>query len=260
MPNTINRWLLLRGLIREAFHWGDLPNELQKQYGAEQVLCLDLPGVGACNNISSPFSVDNIVANLRQRFLKSDGSKKKHWGVIGQSLGGMIAIAWCHNYPNDFNAAVTINTSASNLAPIFQRFSFKTLPSVCRALISHDPYFREKIILDIASNQPALRKKLLPIWAAHATASPTKRQTFFAQLWAAAFYKIPLRLVTPLLVLTSQADRLVDVRCSRRLAAHFNASILEHNFAGHDLSVDDPQWIIEQIMLYFSATQLAATH
>jgi pimeloyl-[acyl-carrier protein] methyl ester esterase len=243
----VKHWLLLRGLAREAWHWGEFPRQVRQRLDAERVLCLDLPSIGAVAGGRTALSIDGIVDDLRRRWHTVAGEGAGSWGVIGQSLGGMVAVAWCHRYPSDFVAAVTINTSAANLAPPFRRFSFKTLPAVLTALVSSSPLRRERTILALTSNRPEQRLHLLPAWAAHAAASPVKRRTFLTQLWAAATYSVPSRLTTPLLVLASRADRLVDVRCSRRLAARLCAPIAEHDWAGHDLPLDDPEWVIEAI-------------
>ncbi|MNT87203.1 hypothetical protein D3C72_2275890 [compost metagenome] len=41
------------------------------------------------------------------------------------------------------------------------------------------------------------------------------------------------------------ADRLVDPVCSARIAQAWNAPLLTHYWAGHDLPHDDPQWLCD---------------
>jgi hypothetical protein len=49
-------------------------------------------------------------------------------------------------------------------------------------------------------------------------------------------------------VLASRADRLVDGSCSRALAYRVpGARLAEHDSAGHDLPLDDPEWVVAQI-------------
>ena len=46
MTRDVIPWVLLRGLTREAGHWGSFPNQLRKALGGTPVLTLDLPGAG----------------------------------------------------------------------------------------------------------------------------------------------------------------------------------------------------------------------
>ena len=47
----------------------------------------------------------------------------------------------------------------------------------------------------------------------------------------------------PTLLLASRNDGLVDVRCSRGLAAAWKVPLVEHASAGHDIPLDDPEWV-----------------
>jgi pimeloyl-ACP methyl ester carboxylesterase len=51
----------------------------------------------------------------------------------------------------------------------------------------------------------------------------------------------------PFLILGSEKDRLVDPQCSRDAAKALLAQLVMHPSAGHDLPLDDPDWVIEQI-------------
>ena len=245
------RWLLLRGLTRAAWHWGDFPQRLQHKLNAKQVLCLDLPGIGDARGRRVTASVDAIANDLRQRWLELRGTGP--WAVLGLSMGAMAAIAWAHRHPADFVGLVTINTSAANLAPPYRRFSFKTLPAVGAALLSSDPEKRERTVLALTVNDAGKRERALDSWTAYARRAPVARHLFLAQLWAAASYRVPATIAPPLLVLTSRADRLVDVRCSRQLAARLQAPLCEHASAGHDLPADDPEWVLDRIAEWAAA-------
>jgi pimeloyl-ACP methyl ester carboxylesterase len=74
------------------------------------------------------------------------------------------------------------------------------------------------------------------------------RRNVIRQLVAAANYRgaAPTAKI-PILVLTSTEDRLVDPACSRALAAHLGAPVREHPTAGHDLPLDDPDWVVDRI-------------
>jgi pimeloyl-ACP methyl ester carboxylesterase len=94
----------------------------------------------------------------------------------------------------------------------------------------------------------AQRQGALPTWAALARERPVRPANALRQLAAAARYSAsPMRPATPTLVLTSARDRLVDSSCSRKLAQAWQAGLAVHPSAGHDLPLDDPDWLITEV-------------
>ena len=65
---------------------------------------------------------------------------------------------------------------------------------------------------------------------------------------AASRYRLSRELPpVPVLVLGSAKDRLVDPNCSIQLARQANLPLKMHPDAGHDLPLDDPQWVVKSI-------------
>ena len=46
----------------------------------------------------------------------------------------------------------------------------------------------------------------------------------------------------------SRHDRLVSMRCTRDLAAFYSCAPIEHPWAGHDLPLDDPDWLCARVV------------
>jgi pimeloyl-ACP methyl ester carboxylesterase len=68
-------------------------------------------------------------------------------------------------------------------------------------------------------------------------------------LLAAARYRAPRQAPgLPILLLASQHDKLVDSRCSQALAAAWRCPLEMHPTAGHDLPLDDPHWVAQQVL------------
>jgi pimeloyl-ACP methyl ester carboxylesterase len=67
------------------------------------------------------------------------------------------------------------------------------------------------------------------------------------QLWAAARYRAPAQAPAPTLILASRNDALVDPSCSEELARRWRVPVRMHASAGHDLTLDDPDWVVDQI-------------
>jgi pimeloyl-ACP methyl ester carboxylesterase len=51
----------------------------------------------------------------------------------------------------------------------------------------------------------------------------------------------------PLLLLASRGDALVDPRCSLAIAQRWACEIAMHPWAGHDLPLDDADWVVQQV-------------
>ena len=57
-------WVLLRGLTREAAHWGEFVPALQARSSAP-VICLDLPGAGLRHRDTSPARLEALTDACR---------------------------------------------------------------------------------------------------------------------------------------------------------------------------------------------------
>ena len=69
------------------------------------------------------------------------------------------------------------------------------------------------------------------------------------QLLAAARYRAsPVAPGARTLLLGSQHDQLVSSACSRAIAKAWGLPLHVHPSAGHDLPLDDPQWVIDEVL------------
>jgi pimeloyl-ACP methyl ester carboxylesterase len=64
---------------------------------------------------------------------------------------------------------------------------------------------------------------------------------------AAARFSAPEKPEVPLLILAGARDRMVWPGCSRRLARAWNADFALHPAAGHDLPLDDGDWVAKEV-------------
>lgn len=239
-------WLLLRGLARESAHWGDWLEQLRRSRPQDSFHTLDLPGTGLSRHFRSPAS----VAGARQFAERSTRQLPRPLGLIGLSLGGMVALDWALENPEDCASLVLISSSSGLSAP-WRRLQPAQWSPVIRMLGQAESDARERAILALTSNRP-LNISVLEQWQAIQRMRPVRRVDVIRQLYAASRYK-PLSGVPqmPTLVLASQGDRLMDWRCSRDLAESLECPMEVHPDAGHDLPLDDGQWLIAQINRYF---------
>lgn len=248
-------WVLLRGLMRESRHWGDFPAQLQQAVGG-RVLTPDLPGNGSLHGLSSPCSVREMTDACREQLHKRGHAPP--YDLLAMSMGAMVAVDWAARYPQELRRMVLINTSLAGLNPLPQRLRPRNYAALVYALLFGDPEQRERLILRVTSNRQraaAQRDRLLAEWCGYARSCPVTRRNILRQLYAAARYRaVPDRPALPILMLASSQDALVDVRCSRAIAAHWGIACVEHPIAGHDLPLDDGAWVVEQVRLWSGAT------
>lgn len=245
-------WLLLRGLAREQRHFGGFPARFAAEVPGARVHTLDLPGFGDQSERLSPTRVDDIVDDLRARAF-AGGDFPAPRGILALSLGGMVALSWARRFPDDFTRVVVINTSSADLSPPWERFSLGVAARLPQLLLA-PPLQRERAILAVTSNRSATdNEPVAQSWGRWFEERRPGRANVLRQLYAASRSRCPTTLAVPLLVLASRADRLVSHRCSEKLAAALGAQLGLHDTGGHDLSLDAPEWICDQVRRWLAA-------
>jgi pimeloyl-ACP methyl ester carboxylesterase len=81
-------WLLLRGLTREAGHWGDFPQQLQAALPEARILAIDLPGNGTLHRQASPSTIPAMVAACRAELATRRGRARACGGHVPRRDGG----------------------------------------------------------------------------------------------------------------------------------------------------------------------------
>lgn len=239
--------VLLRGLARQAAHWGDVPAKLQQSV-AMPVYCPDLPGMGVACHEAVPWSLAEHVQLLKCRL---EQQVPKPWHLVGLSLGGMAALELALQAQADVQSVVLINSSASNLTPFYQRLQWRRYPTVLRCFYQ-DAQQREALILQLTSRQASPHPALWR-WQQLALAQPLRKSAVLKQLWAASRYQLASTPTCHGLVMVSDGDQLVSPRCSERLAQTLHWPLVRHTSAGHDLPLDDAPWLIAQLQHFYQS-------
>lgn len=246
-------FVLLRGLIREAGHWGPFLHDLQEQFPEATIACIDIPGAGVRYRDPSPLSMAEIVKTMRADFLRLKLPADRPVALVAISLGGMIAAQWLQDHPKDFQAVVLMNTSYGNLSPIWQRLQPKAFQLLLKVpLLKGVP--KEHRILEVVSNRQDKYQQVAEMWGKIAAQRPVSLQNTFRQLFAAARFKTAVRKPSmPVLLLSSLQDRMVSVECMRTIAKAWKLPTVDHPTAGHDLPTDEPRWTAEQIHRFITS-------
>lgn len=240
-------WVFLRGLVRQQKHWERFPERFMAAFPDAQVHLLDLPGNGTLCDRPSPLTIREMMETARSQLNTRGVQGPLHLLTI--SLGGMVAMEWMHRHRREIASAVIINSSLRDVGTLFDRLQPAHYPAILKQLVlDRDQLSREQLILDISSNLYPQKSQLARKWAEYARTHPTSSKNALRQLLAAARYRAPGRCPHQrVLVLNSARDRLVNPVCSERLAARWQWPLRTHPGAGHDLPLDDGDWIIAQI-------------
>jgi pimeloyl-ACP methyl ester carboxylesterase len=242
-------WVLLRGLMREVRHWGEFPALFQNTLGAQNMVALDFPGNGSLHAQTSATSVAEM-ANYCHTQLRQLGYMPPYC-VLALSLGAMVTVAWSELYPDDLEKMVLINTSLASYNPFYHRLRPASYPALIRQLLFGTADQCESLILRLTStlkNHSEHKQTILDQWTSYALEHPVTLANGLRQLRAAASYRAkPSAPSVPVLLLAGQQDELVNAKCSLALAQRWRCAIRLHPTAGHDLPLDDGEWVSQQI-------------
>jgi pimeloyl-ACP methyl ester carboxylesterase len=249
----MSTWVLLRGLTRDSRHWGVFPAILRETLADAEIVALDLPGNGRLNQMESPACVEQM-ADYCHAEMQVRGLSPPYF-LLAMSLGAMVAVAWAQRHAHDIAGCVLINTSARSFSPFHQRLRPENYPAlVKRALLGGKPADWETMILGLTSNRADA--SILDAWVAWRSEYPVSRRNALRQLWAASCFRMNAKPAPRLLILASTGDRLVNPRCSRRIALRWQTGFAEHPGAGHDIPLDDPCWVAGQVRDWLASISL----
>lgn len=240
-------FVLIRGLFREQRHWGEFPALLSKSFPDADVICVDIPGAGRRNMELSPTSIESMVDKIREGL---DGGVPVN--IIAISMGGMIGLQWAEMYPDEINSVICINTSAKNHSGFYHRLRPKKYFEIVKAAFSSVER-REKAIYRLVSNRSE-STKIIDDWISYAEEYPISKTNLFRQLLAAFRFNITRPVSCRLLFISSLHDNLVSHNATEAIAEKWHAPLLVNAVAGHDIPLDDPQWLCDRVESFLTVS------
>lgn len=239
-----NNWILVRGLGRSQGHWGRFKELFLEAFSGDRIEFLDLKGNGPrCDEISYT-SIEDFMQDIRSRSeLVREGAR---FHLVAISLGGMVCAEWAQQYPDEV-ASVTLVCTSSSESPFYERFNLRVIPRFIKGALGADVAGREKLLLETVTNSSQRRAEELPGFTRYSLQHPMKISNFLRQIWAAARYKVPQKLPVPVYLIGSYGDKLVSPNCTLRIAQKWGVTPVMHPWAGHDVGVDDPDWLLKQL-------------
>lgn len=242
--------ILLRGLAREAAHWMQFPEQLQSALGeGYQIHCIDFPGCGSRYRQTALDSVPAMTDYARVQLAAQKINGPVH--VIGISMGGMIALNWAQRFPEQLASVTLINSSAGD-QPLPWRLRPRAWLSVIAALLLPTGW-RERLVLRNVSNNRAGFAAHLQQWLHIQQQRPVTRTTILTMLSAAARFRPQPSCNVNGLIIASEGDQFVSCKASNDLAQRFQWPLKLHASAGHDIPMDEPEWLCANLAGWLSA-------
>lgn len=229
--------LLIRGLTRTCRHWGPLLDELGATF---RTIVMDNRGVGLSDKPFGIYSTATMADDVAA-VLAAAGIARA--AVFGISLGGAIAQQVALRHPERVTRLVLGCTRASGKdgppAPL------STVWTLLSGLWQDEARSLERTTpLVVSPAFLAAHPEFVPELQQLARAFPTRRRALIGQLAAVLRHDTRARLAeirAPTLVVSGDADRLIDVACSRALARAIPGARLEILAgAGHDIPAERP--------------------
>lgn len=247
--NIQTNFILLRGLGRESRHWDAFPALLSVRFPHSQIEMLDVAGNGTEINRSSFKDLHLATLDLRKRSQLIQQNKKPI--LLSISLGGMIAADWATQFPDELSGIAMINSSDKNSAKLFQRLMPKALLKLFQIGWSlQDREMFERRVLEMTSNRPEQFSGWIKKFVEYPATTPTN---IILQLWSASHFGFSeQKPKCPVLLMASLEDHMVSYRCTENIAKKWNLKTQLHANAGHDITLDDPEWVINQVEQWLS--------
>lgn len=243
-------WVLLRGLSRASGHWGVFPQhllrELRALHPATRIVLLDLPGTGVLRRQASPTQVSAIVDACRAELQRLGIGAPV--SLVGMSLGAAVLTDWANRYPTEVEAGVLINPSLRPFSELFRRSKpLNYLGLLLLSLSRFSARMREERVLRLTTRLTP-PQAVIDRWVELQRQYPLGVRNTARQLLASVRFRASrTRPAAPMLLLCSKADGLVDWRCSQSISRAWGAPLRLHTKAGHDLPLDDPQWVARAV-------------
>lgn len=246
-PNTL--WIFLRGLGRDKRHWTPFFSEFKQYVNEEHIISIDLPGNGDFHKLNSPTKPEAYLEHVRHLLneykVQNQIPLTRKVNLVAISFGGMIAMQWLKQCPNELDKVWLINTSMKPWSTMTQRLRITAWPKVILGLFQ-TPEQREISVRQLTTQYHKTDDVLLRQWQEWAKAKPVRAANILRQIYTASHFKAPelsQDATQKVTIVTSARDELVHPNCSIQIAKNLGLELITQPNAGHDLPLDEPIWL-----------------
>lgn len=241
-------WVLLGGIARESARWGDAPMHLLQQLrrveGGAQLHLLDLPGTGKLWQERSPSRVAELVEQMRQRARHLP----KPLGLVAGSGSAALATEWATRYPEEVAAMVLMNPALRPFTHLLRSVRLRLWPTLLALMLGRrSPLALDERLFASTTSRRADVETLDSQWQRLSHEHPVKLRNALRQGLAVWRYRAsrrrPLGAQGRVLLLAGRKDEWFDWRVSQAISRAWGAALRMHPEGGHDLLLDDPDWV-----------------
>lgn len=234
---------LIHGISASHLAFAKVVKHLKKDFTC---ISYDLRGHGQSPKATTPYSLDEMVADLEQLRSKL-GIEKAH--VAGHSLGGMIGPAYAKAYPNRVLSIGLLSTAAGRTAEdsdrvlaVVEKLENEGIPAVLDALASR--WFTD----EFAAKSPDLIAARLEQVQKNDPAVFATVFRMYAEIEMAPWLD---QIATPSLVLTGECDGGCNPRLNTFIAEQLpNSELVILDNLKHAIMIEAPE-LVAQHMLTF---------
>ncbi len=247
--------LFLRGLMQDPGSLKNFADRLRTHAPHLNVHTLDLPGVGSEYRRVSPLSITAIRIDLAKRFHERIAQKKwpiGPWMIAGAGIEAMVAVDWASAESDLFRKLILMNPSSADSSRLADRFRYRARFPMLFGLFGGDRPLAVRSYLGAVSNRYRSndqKSKTIENDLVHSRHDrPPSPLTAFRHLVSASHFELPVdRPKAPTVVFASRGDRIAKPECAVRVAERLGASPIYHPWSGHDLTIDDPEWLARNV-------------
>lgn len=235
--------LLIHGLGASLHCWHSLVPLLATQF---KVIALDLPGFGGSSKlIGHNYGLDEQAERIEQ-FLVSLDIEECY--LVGNSMGGNLALWLAHRSPARFPSVVAIAPAAHpKLVPwITNKLGFLSRPASWMLAKPLATYLHRRTLGHVNQLNEQFVNQTLSIYRKN----PIAIRTFLAATRAISDPRILSEsFESRVLVLWGEADKIVPRWAIDALMPRLsNATLVIHRTGGHQLQHDDAEWTAKKIL------------
>ncbi len=242
--------VLIRGLSRSMRFWEPFLPHLSDHF---TLITYDHRGIGRSGLHDGRFSIDDLADDLA-RLMDAIDLPKAH--VFGLSLGGMVAQKLAIRHPDKVSRLALGSTTAGGLKSRFPRVDTLLKLAAYSALLPVDASARAQGPLLMSPTHHQGNPHVAQSWAPHLHQEPPDPKVVFRQALAGALHDAKPDEIAgidhPTLVITGDADRLINADNSRRLARWIqNSELVELPGKGHDIVAEAPELVGLHLRRFF---------
>jgi pimeloyl-ACP methyl ester carboxylesterase len=228
---------------------------MKHRFPGHNIYTADILGNGKFHDLPTPLTIKENVDGLRMQVPK-EGKKL----LFGFSLGGMLTAEWAFQHPEEVEALILINTSFDG-SPFYKRMTPKAFGSFLLGSRERDLVRREALNLKVTTGLADEQiTELAPHWSKRNEVHPVHPANFARQMYLATQARLrPSPPPVPILILSSGKDRVVHPDCSKHIAEKWRVPLIVHPTAGHDLTLVDPKWTVDQVENWLTSLNLLKT-